>query len=181
MRLKVLGAIIAGGRSRRFGSDKAEALFGGVKLIEHVIAGMAPQSHSLVICGRSMSGYECLKDRPREGLGPLGGLAAALQHARAKGFDAVLTSACDTPLVPSNLAERLAGMEPAIVVGQPLFGCWPSSLSVDLDEFLSCGCGRAMKDWALWTGARPVRLTATIANINTMDDLADLRSASAVL
>ena len=179
MRLKILGAIIAGGRSRRFGSDKAEALFGGVRLIDHVIAGMQPQVHSLVICGRFMPGHLCLSDRPREGLGPLGGIAAALDYARGRDFDGVLTSACDTPLVPQDLAERLVGLEPAIMVGQPLFGYWPSSLAVDLDEFVRYGYGRAMKDWALWAGARRVRLTQTVANINTREDLAGLRSAMA--
>ena len=180
MRLNILGAIIAGGRSRRFGSDKAVALFGGVRLIEHVIAGIAPQVQSLVLCGRSTPGYRCLTDRPREGLGPLGGLAAALYYARGQGFDGVLTSACDTPLIPPDLADHLAGRESAIVMDQPLLGYWPSSLAVDLDEFLSCGYGRAMKDWALWTGARRVHLNSAIPNINTMSDLANLSSAMAV-
>lgn len=179
--MKILGAIIAGGRSRRFGSDKAEAHFRGLRLIDHVIAGMAPQVHSLVLCGRSMRGYPCLSDRPGEGLGPLGGLAAALHYARGRDFDGVLTSACDTPLVPSDLAVRLGGREPAYVLGQPLFGYWPSSLAVDLDEFVSYGHGRAMNDWALWTGARRVRLDISVPNINTMGDLADLRSAMAGL
>jgi len=64
MRLKILGAVIAGGRSRRFGGDKALALFEGRKLLDHVIDGLGKQSDSLVICGRVVPGQDCIADRP---------------------------------------------------------------------------------------------------------------------
>lgn len=172
--MKVLAAIIAGGSGRRFGSDKAQAILDGRTLLDHAIAGLAIQCDSLVVCGRSVPGENCLVDRPRPGLGPLGGLAAALHYGRGHGFDAVLTSACDTPRVPLDLLDRLSG-EPSVVVGQPLFGYWPVELSDELDEFLDQSMSKAVRDWVLWTGARRVYLDATIPNINTVDDLATLR------
>lgn len=171
MQPRVLGALIAGGQSRRFGSDKALAKLNGQSLLDHSICGLAAQTNSLVICGRKVAGQICLPDHPRPGLGPLGGLAAALQFASSRGFDAVLTSACDTPEVPGYLAEALAGDRPAILEGQPLFGYWPTALAHSIDQYLKAGCSLAVCDWADWARARRVRLEVEIANINTPADL----------
>jgi molybdopterin-guanine dinucleotide biosynthesis protein A len=175
MQPKLLGAIIAGGHSRRFGRDKALAEFDGRSLLDHVIAGLAAQTDFVVICGREVRGQTWLADRPEPGLGPLGGLAAALHYAVRSEFDAVLTSACDTPEVPSGLANMLAGPTAAVVMGQPLFGFWPAAHSPELDAYLATTQSRAVSHWADWAGARRVRLTGKIANINTPADLTELR------
>lgn len=174
-RPRILGAIIAGGRSSRFGSDKARANFDGRPLLDHVIAGLGAQTDALVVCGRDVPGCVSLPDRPRPDLGPLGGLAAALYHAAQHGFDGVLTSACDTPLVPADLANTIAGCGPAVVAGQPLFGYWPASLSAKLDDYLAVATSRAVGEWAVWAGARRIRYAGEIPNINTVDDLIALR------
>ena len=175
MHLKILGAVIAGGRSRRFGSDKAEALLEGRSLLDHAIAGLSAQTEAVVICGRGVPGFICLSDRPVGNLGPLGGLAAALNHAATHGFDGVLTSACDTPDVPLDLAA-LAGPDAAVVIGQPLFGYWPARLSAELDDYLSISDSRAVGDWVAWSGARRIARPASLANINTPGDLAALKA-----
>lgn len=175
-RLKILGAIIAGGRSSRFGSDKARAILEGRPMLDHVIIGLREQTDALVVCGRDVPSCVSLADRPRAGLGPLGGLAAALHYAAQNGFDGVLTSACDTPLVPADLAERLAGSGPAVVAGQPLFGYWPASLSAQLDDYLAAGASLAVGTWAAWAGARRIGYAGEIPNINSVADLTALRS-----
>ncbi|MDP9424064.1 MAG: molybdenum cofactor guanylyltransferase [Pseudomonadota bacterium] len=177
-RPRILGAIIAGGRSSRFGSDKACAVLDGRPLLDHVLAGLGDQTDALVVCGRDVPGCVSLSDRPRPDMGPLGGLAAALHYAEQHGFDGVLTSACDTPLVPADLAERLVGGEPAMVAGQPLFGYWPAGLSAELDDYLSAATNRSVGAWAAWAGARRVRYAGEIPNINSVDDLMALRSKS---
>jgi molybdopterin-guanine dinucleotide biosynthesis protein A len=174
VQLRILGAVIAGGRSRRFGSDKAEALLEGRSLIDHAIAGLSVQTDALVICGRPVAGFICLDDRPVGDLGPLGGLAAALNHAATQGFDGVLTSACDTPEVPRDLAA-LAGPDAAVVIGQPLFGYWPARLSAELDDYLAAFDSRAVGDWVVRAGARRIPRPGALSNINTPSDLAALR------
>lgn len=174
-RMTILGAVIAGGRSSRFGSDKAKAMVGGISMLDHVIERLAAQTGALVICGRNVPGYICLDDIPRPGMGPLAGLAAALCHASAHGFNGVLTSACDTPLVPADLAQRLAGSGPAIVAGQPLFGYWPAHLSVQLGSFLVDPANRAVGKWANLVGARQVCYSTEIPNINTAAEFEALR------
>ncbi|WP_255454630.1 molybdenum cofactor guanylyltransferase [Parasphingopyxis sp. CP4] len=110
-----IGAILAGGRSERFGSDKADARIGGRRLIDHVAIALGSQVSEIVVCGRNESGRRCLVDHPAPGLGPLGGLAAALQFADEMAADFVLSSGCDTPNLPTNLLGQLHGEGPAIV------------------------------------------------------------------
>ncbi len=172
--MKILGAVIAGGQSIRFGSDKADARLAGRRLIDHAIDGLARQTGQIVICGRYEPDYPCLADRPAPGLGPLGGLAAALHFATGLGFTGVLTSACDTPLVPGDLAQRLVGEEPAIVAGQPLFGYWHASLTGALDSFLLDPANRAVGKWASFACARRVQYSSELPNINTVAALDEL-------
>ena len=93
----VLGAVLAGGRSSRFGSDKALALLNGRTLLDHAIAAISPHIGQVVVCGRAGG----LADRPQRDMGPLGGLNAALHHAVDHGFAGVLTTGCDMPVYPA--------------------------------------------------------------------------------
>lgn len=164
--MRLLGAILAGGQSRRFGSDKAAAMVGGRPLLDHVIDALAPQVAELIVVGRGV-----VADRPAPGLGPLGGLCAALDHALRHGFDAVLTAGCDVLPVPGDLAERLAS-GPAVIEGQPLFGLWPAALAPQLDAHLAGSADRSLRGWIAASGARQARLATPLHNLNTRDDLA---------
>lgn len=164
---RLLGAVLAGGQSRRFGSDKALALLDGVSLLDHVLARLRPQVDGLIVVGRDDAAG--IPDRPSPGLGPLGGLCAALAYAQANGFDMVVTSGCDLPEVPLDLAARLAP-GPAVARGQPLFGAWPANLGPDLDRHLATSGDRSLRAWVGSTGARSVDL-GTFRNINTPSDL----------
>jgi len=171
--VRLLGAIFAGGSARRFGSDKALALLHGKPLIGHVMDRLAPQVDALVVCGRDWPPYLMLEDRPGPGVGPLGALCAALDHAAAHRFDAVLTSGCDLPFVPEDLAQRLAGDGARVALGQPLLGFWPIKLVRRLETHLAAGTDRRMATWLTIANARSVDFGA-IANINTPEDLAVL-------
>ena len=60
-------------------------------------------------------------------MGPLGGLAGAMQAAKAAGFTHLLSLPCDTPELPAGLIERLTqSNEGAYVAGCPVIvsGCW---------------------------------------------------------
>lgn len=168
--LKLLGAIIAGGKSTRFGSDKAYARYQGKRLIDLVGRALATQCSALVVCGREEDGFTCLSDRPEPGLGPLGGLNAALHYAAANGFDAVLSAGCDIPNLPPNLAEELQGEGAAIVQSQPVVGLWPFSLAAPLDTYLSDG-GRALYGFAESIEARQVQIDPPLMNVNRPEDL----------
>ena len=171
--MTILGAILAGGASRRFGSDKAVALLNGRPLLDHVRERLAGQCDAVIVVGRAWPGLTAVADRPAHGLGPLGALAGALHHAAAHGHGAVLTSGCDLPDLPTDLCHRL-GTPPAVIAGQPLLGLWPVGLLPRLDAYLADTTDRSMRGWIGAIGARQVTLDRTIANVNRIEDLAAL-------
>jgi molybdopterin-guanine dinucleotide biosynthesis protein A len=167
----VLGAVLAGGLSQRFGSDKAVARLGAASLIEHVITALQSRTTSIVVCGRVMTGHVSVADRPGPGLGPLAGIAAALNHARQHDFQSVLTAPCDTPRLPDELLlALLTDGGPAYVASVPVIGLWPVSLADHIDEYLATQDRRSVQRWAAQAGARALDL-GEVANINTVADL----------
>ena len=176
--MRLLGAVLAGGRSSRFGSDKALALLAdGRTLLEHAAAAIAPHVEAVVVCGRTAEGMTGLADRPAPDMGPLGGLNAALHHAVSQGYDAVLTTGCDMPLYPAALAEALIGEGASVLKGQQLAGYWPAPLATELDAHLAEKNNRSIYGWLDRIGARIVeRPDIVLHNINRPEDLAGLRN-----
>jgi molybdopterin-guanine dinucleotide biosynthesis protein A len=172
--MKLLGAILAGGASRRFGSDKALAIIHGRPMLEHVAERLRAQCDALVVAGRDWPELERVNDLPTAGLGPLGGLAGALAYAGHHGFDAVLTSGCDLPGLPMDLRDRL-GLPNALLRGQPTIGLWDGGLATSLADYLVQATDRSIREWALEVGARWVAIEDAILNINTLADLATFR------
>ena len=168
--MRLLGAIIAGGRATRFGADKGAALLHGRPLIDHVADGLRRQTDALVICGRHWPDLETISDRPSPDLGPLGGLCGALRHAAAQEFDAVLTAGCDVLPIPDSLAERL-GRGPSCVAGQRLLGLWPVRLADMLERHLRSSGDRSIRSWISLCEAQEIWLDTPLHNINTAADL----------
>jgi len=175
--MRLLGAVLAGGRSSRFGSDKALALLAdGRTLLEHAAAAVAPHVEAVVVCGRTAEGMTGLADRPAPDMGPLGGLNAALHHAVAQGYDAVLTTGCDMPLYPAALAEALIGEGASVLKGQQLAGYWPAPLATELDAHLAEDNSRSIYGWLERIGARIVeRADIALPNVNRPGDLNRLK------
>ena len=109
---KILGLILAGGGSRRFGTDKATALLAGVSLIERVAERAAPQVDTLLINRNddwppdTPLPYPILRDAI-PGEGPLSGIVAGLHYGAARGFSHLATFSCDTPFFPRDCVARL--------------------------------------------------------------------------
>ena len=165
---------MAGGEARRFGSDKAEALYQGERLIDRVAQTLGEQSDALIVCGRKDNRFVCVADAPEDGLGPLGGLNAALIYAHRNGFDGVLSAPCDVPDLPSNLRQLLAndlGRDEASFVAQlPLIGLWPTILQPQLERYIRSS-NRSMKGFVRDIDAHAVELSQTLKNINRPTDL----------
>lgn len=168
--MRLLGAILAGGQSRRFGSDKAEAMLDGQAMLDHVADALRPQVDALVVAGRDWPGLDSVMDLPEPGLGPLGGLCGALSFARDHGFDAVLSSGCDLIGIPSDLALIL-GEGPAIIDDQPLLGLWPVELAEPLQLWLEGPKNRSVYRFADHVKAKRISLTVAVRNANRPEDL----------
>jgi molybdopterin-guanine dinucleotide biosynthesis protein A len=109
-----LGAILAGGASRRFGSPKALAPVGGVPVVERVRRALLGATPDVVLIANDPSLFAGLapalpvRGDPVPGAGPLGGILAALRWAEEEGRPGALCFACDLPFVPASLARHLA-------------------------------------------------------------------------
>lgn len=169
---KTLGAILAGGRATRFGTDKALALWDGRPLIDHVVSSLEIHTDGVVVCGREWASGESTPDRPTPNLGPLGGLNAALHYAQARSYNWVITAGCDTPLLSTEIFERLTSHDmSAIIADTPIIGRWRSDLAPLLDRHLHSSDDRSVKRFAKSVGVCFVSLDEAIPNINTVEDL----------
>lgn len=165
-----MGAVLVGGRSSRFGTNKAMASFEGRWLRDHAAAGIVAFVDEVIGVGDEGGA----PDLPEPGMGPLGGIAGALAHAARHGFDTVLTTGCDMPRLPPDLIATLLRRAPAWCVDAPVLGHWPVSLASDLVERLRSGGDRSVRRWAREVGALPVASPVPLANVNTPADLAAL-------
>jgi molybdopterin-guanine dinucleotide biosynthesis protein A len=176
----ILGAVLAGGMSRRFGTDKATALWRGRPLLSHAADALAPHCDLVVVSGgnRAAMGFPTVPDWPRSDLGPLGGICGAMRHARDADFATIVTIACDTPVVPASVFIRLlAASAPAYVRGMPVLGCWPADRASELAAYLEQSPERSIIRWAKRIGAIEIEVEAPIPNVNRPDDLTELAAS----
>lgn len=169
--MTVLGAILAGGKASRFGSDKALAVLRGKRLIDHARDGLAAHCDEIVIVGREGG----VPDAPVPGLGPLGGLAGAFRHAQRHGHDQVLSCGVDSVSLPHDLLAQLTPA-PSHVKDQPVIGLWRVADAEMLDTLLASEARHSMRAFAERTGSRAVVLTG-VANINFPADLERLENS----
>lgn len=104
-----VGAVLAGGESRRFGSDKATALIGGVPLVERAARTLARVFPEVVIVSSrdpAATAWRHVRDE-RVGKGPLAGIEAALRYAAAHGAAGAFVLACDLPLVNETIVTAV--------------------------------------------------------------------------
>jgi len=129
-----LVAVLAGGRGRRMGGDKAALALGGRALVEWPLAAAREAGLEAVVVVKASTVLPALEVpvwiEPDEPSHPLTGLVFALERA---GGRAVVGAACDMPFVGAELLGRLAAAEGAAAAraGQPFPGRYePSALPV---------------------------------------------------
>ena len=194
----ITGLILAGGRAQRMGGiDKGLIPFHDKPLIEFAIARLKPQVQTLVInANRNITqytsyGYPVIMDETLDFSGPLAGYSVGLKACKTPYL---LTSPCDSPLLPSNLAELLsaemdrgdfqlvyASSKEANgkVWAQPVFCLMRSDLQDALLSFLQKG------DLKIDRWFKELRSSTVIfddpqvfANVNTPEELKSLEELS---
>ncbi|OYW45948.1 MAG: molybdenum cofactor guanylyltransferase [Sphingomonadales bacterium 32-68-7] len=173
----ILGVVLAGGQSTRFGSDKALAELGGHTLLNRAYDALTGFCELVVVAGRERGPGHCIPDWPRAGMGPLGGIAAGLHLARDDGYASVLTCGVDSVGLPDDLLERLSPA-PAYVESQPVIGHWPADAVDALETLLLAETRHSMLAFAEAVGATAVKIGEKPANINTPADLDRLGAAA---
>src|SRR5256885_2114372 len=109
-------AILAGGQGTRLGRvDKSQLRIGEHTVLERQLAALRPYAERIFVVlahddARSqVANLEVVHDR-LPGLGPLGGLEAALRHATG---DHVLVLGCDLPFINEEVVRALFAAPPA--------------------------------------------------------------------
>jgi molybdopterin-guanine dinucleotide biosynthesis protein A len=106
-----LGAILAGGASRRFGSPKALATVGGRTIAARVRDALAEAVGRVVLIANEPDLFADLHlpSRPdvHPGAGPVAGIEAALRWAEEEGRPGALAVACDMPFLHGGVLRLL--------------------------------------------------------------------------
>ena len=108
--MKVALIVLAGGKNRRFGRNKALATIGGISLIERVVERLKPQtSQVLIVTSREWPDFpvtckaEILADVYPD-KGPLGGIYTGLLASQSPHS---LVVACDMPFLNTELLRYM--------------------------------------------------------------------------
>jgi molybdopterin-guanine dinucleotide biosynthesis protein A len=185
-----VGVVLAGGRSVRFGGEKAAAELAGTALLLWaarrlqrtcfaVAANVRPGTQAEAIA--RAAGLPLLYDLPGDALGPLAGVKVGLIWARDLGATVLAVSPCDVPLLPDDLYARLgeaaggaAALAQTAAGDQPLCALWPVSALPSVAAALEGGAHPATWRLLQSLGATRVRFAeeSAFANVNTQADLA---------
>jgi molybdopterin-guanine dinucleotide biosynthesis protein A len=142
----IVGAVLAGGASRRMGAPKATLELGGRPLLEYPLAAVQGAGLEPAVVAKRDSPLPPLAvprwDEPAEPTHPLAGIVAALAASRGRP---VLAVACDMPFVTAELLADLAarGGRAKIVLPEtagrlhPLLARWDPALLPTLREALA--------------------------------------------
>lgn len=108
---RILGVLLAGGKNRRYGSNKALETIGGTSLIARGLGALDAVCSKVVIVANEPDPYEHtgreIRPDVRPGTGVLGGILTALHWAQECGYDGALVLACDMPFVAPLLLTEL--------------------------------------------------------------------------
>ena len=195
---RLFGVILAGGESRRFDYQcKALQLLAGRPLIQHCIDFLHSQPLSEIAIASNKAPelshlpYPQLEDLSCERQGPLAALLAGLEWAENIASDSlVLTTPCDTPILPADLTLSLTAAlenERDCVIAHssnrshPTIGLWRAALASRLRQHLIKAEKLSMQAWLDHCDFRAVRFAPVtgldpFTNVNTRGDLQKLEA-----
>ena len=188
----ILGVILAGGKSKRFGEDKTKIKLGNKTLLEHVIDKVKKEFSELIIISNSQN-YRftskrifLVQDFIKGQLGPLIGVLSAMKwvELNKKNYKWIATFPCDTPFFDIKIIEylkiksfetkkKLVFLKSA-EKRHNIFGLW----SLDLKEILENDINNKIRKVEIWAdkiGSDIINIEKgkfdSFLNINTKDDL----------
>ena len=188
----VLGVILAGGKSSRFGSNKSLSNLANNKLIEHVINKIDTYFPKILIVSNDSSlkienkKIKIIKDCIEGYLGPLVGVLTAMKYANSykNKYKWIITFPCDTPffnrIIIKKMIEKTNMADEKIYFVRDkkqrhnIFGIWSTSLEKVLEDDLKNNF-RKVDLWADKIGCnfieKDIQNENEFLNINTKEDL----------
>ena len=175
---KISGIVLAGGFSKRMGTDKAELKLGELTLLELQVRKLRKIGIPDIMvsgCRKPVEGTRAIEDiYPHKG--PMSGIHACLKAAKT---EACLVVSVDVPLFPAEWLEKLVqaydGSVTMLCRGnemEPLLAVYDTALASMAEELILSG-NRSVR--SLFAGSKVKRLEYTgdpdfLLNCNTPED-----------
>ena len=188
---KILGVVLAGGKSQRFGQDKSQVKLNGKILIDYILSEIIDEFQEiLIVTNQSISFMRSEKIKViqdfKKGLGPLGGILSAMKWIKDnnKKYSWISTFPSDTPFFTKKelriFYKKLKINESKLFfiknekTRHNIFGLW----SVDLMDQLKFDLLEGERKVELWDNSIGVstinigyKKSDPFFNINTKEDL----------
>ena len=187
----ILGVVLAGGKSQRFGEDKCQVKLGDKLLINYILSEIIDEFKEVLLISNNKIKYNhsnkisLVKDL-KKGLGPLGGILTAMKWIKKnnESYKWILTFPSDTPFFKkqhlNNFLEEIRSYEGQLFfinsndTRHNIFGLWSIDLLDRLEKDLDNG-ERKVEMWANKIGGKSINMKFEnkdpFFNINTKEDL----------
>ena len=188
---KILGVVLAGGKSQRFGEDKSQVKLHGKILIDYILSEIIDQFEEILIVTNNEIKFKFSKKISItkdliEGVGPLGGILTAMKWIKKnnKNYKWISTFPSDTPFFTKNelqiFYKKIDIQKSKLFfiknkkTRHNIFGLWSIDLMEKLDNDLKKG-ERKVEVWADTAGVEIINIEYEkkdpFFNINTKEDL----------
>ena len=188
---KILGVVLAGGKSQRFGEDKSQVKLHGKILIDYILSEIIDQFEEILIVTNNEIKFKFSKKISItkdliEGIGPLGGILTAIKWIKKnnKNYKWISTFPSDTPFFTKNelqiFYKKIDIQKSKLFfiknkqTRHNIFGLWSMDLMEKLDNDLKKG-ERKVEVWADTAGVEIINIEYEkkdpFFNINTKEDL----------
>ena len=187
----ILGTVLAGGKSRRFGEDKSQVKLGGKLLIDYILSEIIDEFNEVLVVSNNLINFKqsekvsLIQDFKKD-LGPLGGVLTAMKWVKDndKDYQWISTFPADTPFFKNHILKNFLkkiNMEEGKLffiksnnTRHNIFGLWSIDLMDKLEEDLDKG-ERKVEVWANSIGVKNINMKFEnkdpFFNINTKEDL----------
>ena len=187
----ILGIILAGGKSSRFGEDKSTVKLGNKTLLDHTVNKIENEFNEILVISNNKElnfknkKIQVLEDCIEGQLGPLVGILTAMKWVKEnkKNYRWVASFPCDTPFFDINLTNKLKlktinTSKKLIFLNSKkkrhnIFGVW----SIDLIEILENDLKKNFRKVEIWAdkiGYESININIEkfdkFLNINTKKD-----------
>ena len=187
----ILGTVLAGGKSQRFGADKSQVKLGNKLLIDYILSEIIDEFNEVLVVSNNQINFESsekislIKDF-KQGLGPLGGVLTAMKWIKDKNknYQWISTFPADTPFFKNEILKdflKSINQDDGKLffiksnnTRHNIFGLWSVDLMDRLEKDLDKG-ERKVEVWANSIGVKSINMKFEnedpFFNINTKDDL----------
>ena len=187
----ILGTVLAGGKSQRFGEDKSQVKLGDKLLIDYILSEIIDEFNEVLVVSNNQINFKeskkiSLIEDFKKDLGPLGGVLTAMKWVKDnnKDYQWISTFPVDTPFFKNqilkdflnkiNIDEGKLFFIKSNNTRHNIFGLWYLDLMDKLEEDLDKG-ERKVEVWANSIGVKNINMMFEnkdpFFNINTKEDL----------